>query len=292
MGSKATNEKSRVESCLVVPLMNLTVFPLILLWTALGMILSPVGFVIWKITTRWDADRIMRQFVWIYGRGWLLIMAPFVRFKRVGAEARKFKPPCILVVNHYSFFDTYCMALLPFSDAAFAIRAWPFKMFWYAPFMHLAGYLNVEAMEWQKISETTAKIISKNGALLFFPEGHRSRNRQLQRFYSGAFKLAIETGAKIVPLCLSGTDELLLPGRWWLRPAQVTLKALDPVDPKDFTGDGAHRTMCKVVREMMARSLGEMTAKTCRHRQVPIPADSCQLPILPEGSEGRESPTF
>jgi 1-acyl-sn-glycerol-3-phosphate acyltransferase len=84
MVSKATNGKSRVGSCLVVPLMNLIVFPSILLWTALGIILFPVGFVIWKITTRWDAARIMRQFVWIYGRGWLLIMAPFVRFKRVG----------------------------------------------------------------------------------------------------------------------------------------------------------------------------------------------------------------
>ena len=186
--------------------MNLTVFPLILLWTALGIFLFPVGFVIWKIITRWDADRIMRQFVWIYGRGWLLIMAPFVRFKRVGVAAGKFKPPCILVVNHFSFFDTYCMAMLPFSDAAFAIRAWPFKMFWYAPFMHLAGYLNVENMEWRKISETTDNIISKGGALLFFPEGHRSRNRQLQRFYSGAFKLAIETGARVVPVAVQDAE--------------------------------------------------------------------------------------
>ena len=167
MGSKATNGKSRVGSCLAVPLMNLTVFPLILLWTALGIFLFPVGFVIWKIITRWDADRIMRQFVWIYGRGWLLIMAPFVRFKRVGVVVGKFKPPCILVVNHFSFFDTYCMAMLPFSDAVFAIRAWPFKMFWYAPFMHLAGYLNVENMEWRKISETTDNIISKGGPFYF-----------------------------------------------------------------------------------------------------------------------------
>ena len=289
MVSTATNGKPRVESYLAVLLMNLTAFPLILLWTVLGIILFPVGFAVWKITTHWDADKIMRQFVWIYGRGWLLIMAPFVRFKRIGAEAAKFKPPCILVVNHYSFFDTYCMAMLPFSDAAFAIRAWPFKMFWYAPFMHLAGYLNVENMEWQKISETTENIISKGGALLFFPEGHRSRNRQLQRFYSGAFKLAIETGAKIVPLCLSGTDELLPPGRWWLRPARVTLKALEPVNPKDFTGEGAHRTMCKVVRKMMAISLGQMTAETGNPRRVSIPTDSCRGPVLPEG---REFPTL
>lgn len=290
MDPKPAGAKSRFRSFLTVPLMNLTVFPLILLWTVLGIILFPPGFAMWKIATRWDAYRIMRQFVWIYGRGWLLIMAPFVRFRRAGLEAVKVKRPCILVVNHYSFFDTYCMAMLPFSDVAFAIRAWPFKMFWYAPFMHLARYLNVEDLEWRKISEAATDILSKGGTVLFFPEGHRSRNRQLQRFYSGAFKLAVETGAKVVPLCLSGTDQLLPPGRWWLRPARVNLKALNPVDPKDFPGEGAHRAISKVVRERMARSLAESTAENRDRRRVPIPvADSCQHP---EPAEGREYPTI
>ena len=75
----------------------------------------------------------------------------------------------------------------------------------------------------------------------------------------------------------------------WLRPARVTLKALDPLDPKDFPGDGAHRAMSKVVRERMARSLEELTAETCGHRQAPIPADTCQHPSLPEG---KGSPTL
>ena len=155
--------------------------------------------------------------------------------------------------------------------------------------MHLAGYLNVEDMVWQEISETSANIISRGGALIFFPEGHRSRNKQLQRFYIGAFKLAIETGAKVVPLCLSGTDELLPPGRWWLHPARVTLKALQPVDPKNFTGEGAHRSMCKVVREMMARSLKDGAAETRCRPQMPAPADNYQNPPLPEGQKSPRS---
>jgi len=243
-------------------LMNFTVFPMLLMWTSIAIICAPFIFWIWKMITCWNTDRIIRHFVWLYGRGWLAIMAPFVRFKRLGFKTGKIKLPCILVVNHVSFFDTYCMTLLPFSNVAFAVRAWPFKLFWYAPFMHLARYLNVENMGWQKISQTTADIISKGGALLFFPEGHRSRDGQLQRFYSGAFKLAIQTGAKVVPLCLIGTDELLPPERWWLKPARVTLKALEPVDPKDFSGPSAHCRMRKAVRDMMSASLRQMIIKT------------------------------
>lgn len=203
-------------------------------------------------------------------------MAPFVRFRREGFKEGRIKPPCILVVNHLSFFDTYCMALLPFSDVTFAVRAWPFRMPWYAPFMHIARYLNVEDMSWEEISETGSQVISEDGALLFFPEGHRSRDGQLRRFFSGAFKVAVETGAEIVPLCIAGTNELLPPGRWWLKPARVTLKALEPVAPKGFTGPSAHRELRKAVKGRMSRALGEMTGKNSCAPETTILANSAR----------------
>jgi 1-acyl-sn-glycerol-3-phosphate acyltransferase len=240
--------------------MNLTVLPLMLVWTVLGILFFPALFPVWKITTRWSRERIMRQMIWLYGRGWLAIMAPFVRFNREGFNQEEIKPPCILVVNHLSFFDIFCLALMPYNNVSMTVRAWPFKMLWYAPFMHLAGYLNVESMPWQKITQTAVEILSKKGGILFFPEGHRSRNGRLQRFYSGAFKLAVETGTKIVPLCIAGTDELLPAGRWWLKPARVTLRALKPVKPAAFTGPSAHRAIQKVVKHMLAQNLMEINS--------------------------------
>lgn len=241
-------------------LMNLTVLPLMLVWTVLSIILFPALFPVWKIITRWNGDRIMRQMIWLYGRGWLAIMAPFVRFNREGFDQEEIKPPCILVVNHLSFFDIFCLALMPFNNVSMTVRAWPFKMLWYAPFMHLAGYLNVERSPWQKITQAAVEILSKKGGILFFPEGHRSRTGRLQRFYSGAFKLAVETGTKIVPLCIAGTDELLPAGRWWLKPARVTLRALKPVQPAAFTGPSAHRAIQKVVKHMLAQNLIEINS--------------------------------
>ena len=142
--------------------MNLTVLPLVLVWTALGIVLFPALFFILRIITRKDTDLVTRQLIWIYGRGWLGIMTPFARFKRVGLKREEIKPPCIIVTNHSSFFDIYSLAVLPYSNVSIAIRKWPFKMFWYAPFMHMAGYLNVENMIWEKTSETAAKILSNS----------------------------------------------------------------------------------------------------------------------------------
>ncbi len=42
----------------------------------------------------------------------MVLMSPFVRFKRQQMEEIRVGKPYLLVVNHLSFFDTYCMALL------------------------------------------------------------------------------------------------------------------------------------------------------------------------------------
>lgn len=240
--------------------MNLTVYPLIVLWTQFGILCFPLLFVCWKLVTRWSTQRIMRHFVWLYGRGWLLIMAPFVRFERQGLDPEKICAPAILVVNHLSFFDTYCMALLPRFDVNFAVRAWPFKLYFYAFFMRLAGYLDVESMAWDECLSAGQRILRQPALQLFFPEGHRSRDGRLQRFYSGAFRLATETGIPLVPLCITGTDELLPPGRFWLQPAHVRLRALEPVDPAEFPGEFGHVEMRKLVKERMQQALDEMRA--------------------------------
>jgi 1-acyl-sn-glycerol-3-phosphate acyltransferase len=235
--------------------MNLTVFPTLILMTITGILLSAPAFIIFKIATRWETFRIIRLFVWIYGRGWLAIITPFTRFTSVGLKKKRIAPPCIFIINHLSFFDTFFMGALPFSNVCFAVRTWPFKMAWYAPFMNFGGYLDVEGMTWEKILRESKRELSNGAAMLFFPEAHRSRNGKLGRFYSGAFKMAVETGFPVVPLCITGTDEMLPPGRWFLKPARVCLRALPPVDPADFSEPSGHIKMRKVVKGMIAESL-------------------------------------
>jgi 1-acyl-sn-glycerol-3-phosphate acyltransferase len=238
--------------------MNIFAYPAIIAWTIAGIIAFPFLFLLWKVFTGWKGDRIMRHFIWIYGRGWLLLMSPFVRFKREGFEGSRQYPPAIIVINHFSFFDTYCMGLLPFSNIAFTVRSWPFRMFWYAPFMRLADYLDLETIGWDGARGEGSRILSGGCSLLFFPEGHRSRNGKVQRFYSGPFRLAVETGAPILPLCIAGTDVLLPPNRWWFLPATVQLRALPLVSPQGFTGETAHVDLRKYVKELISTNVEEM----------------------------------
>lgn len=240
--------------------MNLWVYGLLVIWTLVGVSLAPLLAVGLRWRHAWSRDRIVRHLIWFYGRGWLLLISPFVDFKREGCEAGQIPAGCVFVINHLSFFDTYFMGALPHSDITFAVRSWPFKMFWYRFFMRMANYLEVEDLSWQQTTEQGMAVLQQGGSVLFFPEGHRSRDGKLQRFYSGAFQLAVASGRPIVPLCITGTDRLLPPGRKSLRPARVRLRVLPAVSVEPYRDqEGGHLRLRKQVKTLMADTLFEMS---------------------------------
>jgi 1-acyl-sn-glycerol-3-phosphate acyltransferase len=236
-------------------LMNLICYPLLVAMTFMGILLFPLLYLITKGVTGWPRDRIIRFLIWIYGRVWIGFMSVFTRFETKGFKEQGLPRPAILVVNHLSYFDTYCMALLPVFDVVFAVRSWPFKLFWYRYFMVSAGYLDVESWPWERIARYTQEIFERRGYVLFFPEGHRSRDGRLQPFYGGAFRLAAKTGVPIVPLCITGTDQLLPPGRFWMKPCRIRLTMLTPIETRQNYGGRGHRQLCRDVHQRIEAAL-------------------------------------
>ncbi len=239
-----------------VVVFNLLFYPLMIVWIVVGILASPFCLMLWKVVTGWDVGRIVRHLINIHGYGLVVMVSPFVSFHSEGLAG--IKRPCVLVVNHLSFFDSYFISTLPFHDIIFAVGAWPFKMYWYTLFMRLARYLDVETGDWNEVMHTCTDTFAKQGTVLFFPEGHRSRTGKLQPFYSGAFRLALETGVPIVPLCITGTDTMLPPGHSLLHPARVRLVALDPLDPGLYNRKGGAADLREEVRKCMTRKLEEM----------------------------------
>ena len=237
-------------------LLTAVFYPLMIAWTLGGILVSPALIAILKIVTGWELDRVVRYWIKVHGWGLILIVSPFAPLRRENLSG--IPRPCIMVVNHLSFVDGYYMASLPHFDLTFAVGAWPFRMYWYTAFMRLARYLDVENTPWEDAVALCRRVASMNGWMLFFPEGHRSRDGRLQPFFSGAFRMAIETGLPMVPICISGTDVLLPPGRHWLHPARVRLRALPAFDPADFAGPAGPARLSNAVRERMEKALEEM----------------------------------
>ena len=235
--------------------MNVWVIVLMLVETLVALAIWPVLLVLWRLVTRWPPAKIMRYLISLYGRVWLWIVSPFVRLKVVGADSARRAQPCIYVANHLSFFDIFFLSALPVFDVVVCLRSWPFKLAWYAPFMRCAQYVDVERLPWDQIVTTIDQIVKQGHSVLLFPQGHRSRDGRLGRFYSGAFKLAVQLHLPIVPICIQGTDRMLPPGRRWMAPADVRLECLKPIDPTAFSGNLGHIELRKHVKELMGACL-------------------------------------
>lgn len=89
--------------------------------------------------------------------------------------------------------------------------------------------------------------------IVIFPEGTRSPDGRLLPFRKGAFFLAVETGAPIVPVVIQGTAGMMSKGSLKIEPGEVVVRFLPAVNPGEFE---SREALMSAVREEMERELG------------------------------------
>jgi 1-acyl-sn-glycerol-3-phosphate acyltransferase len=154
---------------------------------------------------------------------------------------------CIFAANHSSNLDgVILLPAIPRRISLFAKREL-FRLPVLGLGMRLAGFVPVDRLG-KKAAAGVATAVStlKEGLSVFiFPEGTRSPDGRLQPFKKGAFAMAIEAGAPIVPVAIAGTYRLLPRDKWIVRPGQVIVRFGPAVDT------GAYAT--KERGELLAR---------------------------------------
>jgi 1-acyl-sn-glycerol-3-phosphate acyltransferase len=154
-------------------------------------------------------DRDGRSVVWI-GRRWVrwILRSCGVRVEVDGIENVPRDRGCVYMSNHQSVFDTAAIvATLPV--------AWKFvakRELTRIPFFGWALALGHQIIIDRKNRESSVRSLARaaervrGGAnVIIFPEGTRSPDASLREFKSGGFHLAIQAGAPIVPVAVSGS---------------------------------------------------------------------------------------
>ena len=77
--------------------------------------------------------------------------------------------------------------------------------------------------------------LSKRVSVMIFPEGTRSESGELRDFKDGAFRLAIQTGAPILPLAVVGTRDALIKHDWRFGYSNAELRVLDAIETTGLT---------------------------------------------------------
>jgi len=98
--------------------------------------------------------------------------------------------------------------------------------------MRMRGFIPVDRSNRERAFAAVEQAVAalKTGrSFLVFPEGTRSRTGRLQPFKKGVFVMAIEAGAPIVPISVSGAGRIMVPGDFRIRPGPVRITIHDPV---------------------------------------------------------------
>ncbi|MDR1947284.1 MAG: 1-acyl-sn-glycerol-3-phosphate acyltransferase [Desulfovibrio sp.] len=255
--------RHRLSYALKLVWLNTGFYGGLIILTAVSIVfISFPALCLFRFARGFDKGAAMRNLVWLYGRAWTKLLAFFVPLKLENCD-RSLPTPCIITPNHQSFFDTYCFAFMPERNVVFAVRAWPFRIPFYGPYMRLAGYLNTESGNAEEILRRSKEILAGGACIGVFPEGTRSPDGKMRRFHGGAFHLAVLTGVPVVPVCMEGTGIFLHRDGFLLRPARISVKVLDPVHPRDFTeyGDEAPLLLRKTVKAHIQKALDEIRSE-------------------------------
>jgi 1-acyl-sn-glycerol-3-phosphate acyltransferase len=100
--------------------------------------------------------------------------------------------------------------------------------------------------------EAAADAINSGLHIMVFPEGTRSPDGQLLPFKKGAFFLAEQTGAPIIPVVISGTERMMPRETLRITPGEAFLKFLPPIRPQDA---GSREDLMERVRAAMDAEL-------------------------------------
>ena len=77
--------------------------------------------------------------------------------------------------------------------------------------------------------DTALEVLRRGEAFGIYPEGTRSRDGRLYRGRTGVAHLALTSGAPVVPVGLSGTEDIQPVGTTVPRPARVTVRFGEPL---------------------------------------------------------------
>lgn len=178
-----------------------------------------------------------RWFGRIYSWGGAAILG--IKIRKNNYDSLKNIGPCVYVVNHQDNFDLFVTgSVMPKRTVTIGkknLRYVPFfgQLYW------LSGNIFIDRKNSSNskvtMSASTRALTEKNKSIWVFAEGTRNRGKNILPFKKGAFKMAIEAGVPIVPICVSSYINNLDLRR--LRSGLAEITVLPPVETKHLTID-------------------------------------------------------
>ncbi len=217
---------------------------------------------------------------------WILkaILTPvlrlLLRIRVEGGDGVPAEGPVIVAANHLSFLDSLLVPLVVRRRVTFVAKAeyfesrktrWFFRGVGQIPIRRGGGSASERALA------SALDVLRDGGVFGIYPEGTRSRDGLLHRGHTGVARLALRSGAPVVPVGLVGTREVQPPDATlprFFRP--VTIRFGRPLDFTRHAGRESDRMVLRQITDEVMFEIRELSGQeyvdtyaTKRARDVP-----------------------
>jgi 1-acyl-sn-glycerol-3-phosphate acyltransferase len=170
--------------------------------------------------------------------------------------------PSVVIANHQSNLDLFVHGgVIPKRTVSVGKKSLKYlplfgQVYW------LAGNIMIDRSKSREsintMAETTEALKCKNTSIWVFPEGTRSNGNLLLPFKKGAFHMAQQAGAPIVPICASTYSKHINLNRW--HAGKVVVRILAPIETH-LANDQDLQTIIEEAHSQMDTCIQELNVK-------------------------------
>ncbi|GAA2517589.1 lysophospholipid acyltransferase family protein [Pilimelia columellifera] len=207
---------------------------------------------------------------------WLLkhiVLGPILRLlfwpKIEGLAYVPASGPVIIASNHLSFSDSIFMPLVVRRKVTFVakseyftgpgVKGWLTKMFFLGtgtiPVDRSGGRAARAALD------TQLRVLRDGNIAGIYPEGTRSPDGRLYRGKTGVARLALESGAPVVPVAMLNLDEIQPPGKLLPKLCRVRIRFGPPLDFTRYAGMAGDRHIERAVTDEIMYELMRLSGR-------------------------------
>jgi 1-acyl-sn-glycerol-3-phosphate acyltransferase len=173
--------------------------------------------------------------------------------------------PAIIAANHISFIDSvFLLAVLPrqitFVGKAEYMDSWKTRTLF--PALGMIPIDRSGGSAGERALDTAAGVLERGELFGIYPEGTRSRDGRLHKGHTGPVRLALRTGAPLLPVGLLGTRKIMPPEAKFPRlfvPAAVRIGR--PIRVDRAGGNGNERLLLRQVADELMYEIRSLSGQ-------------------------------
>lgn len=207
---------------------------------------------------------------------WLLkyiVLGPWLRLIfRPRIEGLQHIPshgPAILASNHLSFSDSIFMPLVVRRKVTFVAKAEYFTGTGLKGWLTRAFFLGVGCIPVDRTGgdaakaalDTLLRVLREGDVAGIYPEGTRSPDGRLYRGKTGVARLALESGAPVIPVAMLNSDVIQPTGKLLPKVMRVQIRFGAPLDFSRYAGRLGDRMTERAITDEIMYELMELSGR-------------------------------